>query len=147
MQMEEDDEHEQQQQQEADAEAEVLTEEQEHDEAAEDGDAEEEEESKEPGGDATAAASPAAPLKRPMTAYFLFLAAERPGIIAALDVEDAAQAEAGAAVKSRSKNVALIGKMLGDKWKALTEEEKQVQNTSEREATGLATGPSLRCGR
>ena len=88
------------------------------------------------GAAASAAASSTTPLKRPMTAYFLFLAAERPAIIAQLEAETAAEnaaaiAAAAAAgtepvpVKSKSRNVALIGKMLGDKWKQLTPEEKE----------------------
>lgn len=129
MLMDDEDDHEQLVEEEAEAEAE-----EEHDEAAEgEGGEEGGAEEKEHNGDepATASSSSSTPLKRPMTAYFLFLAAERPAIIAALDAEAAeAQAAAGEgaeAVKSRSKNVAVIGKMLGDKWKTMTDEEKQVR--------------------
>lgn len=128
MQMDDDDEHEQQQQQQEEEE-EAEREEEEHDEAAAEEGAEAE--GADTGDAAAGSSSTTAPLKRPMTAYFLFLAAERPSIVAALDAEAAvAQAAAGEGaepVKSRSKNVALIGKMLGDKWKTLTDEEKQVR--------------------
>lgn len=131
MQMDDEDDHEQlQAEEEAEAEA-VAEAEEEHDEAAEGEGEEGGTEEKEHNGDEPAASSSSAPLKRPMTAYFLFLAAERPAIIAALDAEAAeAQAAAGEGaetVKSRSKNVAVIGKMLGDKWKTMTDEEKQVR--------------------
>ena len=100
--------------------------EEEHDDAGAEG------ESKENGGDeAVGGDSTVTPLKRPMSAYFLFLADARPGVIATLDAESQAEAEAAGAApgepfKSKSKNVALVGKMLGDKWKAMTDEEKEV---------------------
>jgi histone H3/H4 len=95
------------------------------------------------------------PLKKPMTAYFLFLADERPKVTAQLDAESAAEAAAPAegevkeaAVKSKSKNVALVGKLLGERWNALTDEEREVYHARQRALkdaydAAIAANPAL----
>jgi hypothetical protein len=76
-------------------------------------------------GDSSAAAPRT--LKRPMTAYFLFMAAIRPTVMAELDAAAAAEsAESGAEVKTKSRTLAVVGKIVGDRWKAMTDEEKEV---------------------
>lgn len=73
-------------------------------------------------------------LKRPMSAYFLFAAAIRPAIQADLDAEAAKESEeTGREVKSKSRSLATVGKIVGDKWKEMTEEEKEV---SRKKGTG-----------
>jgi histone H3/H4 len=90
------------------------------DHAADDGDGDE----RKSNSDAGTAASKT--LKRPVSAYFLFMSNLRPTLIAELDAAAAsASASSGTEVKSQSKSLAVIGKLAGERWKTLPEDEKE----------------------
>lgn len=69
--------------------------------------------------------APARTLKRPMGAYFLFMTEARPSIIAELDAA-ASSESAGADGPSKKRSLAAVGKLGGERWTKMPEEEKEV---------------------
>lgn len=91
-------------------------------------------------------------LKRPVSAYFLYMSHVRPQLLAELDA--AAQEESAATgkeVKSQSKSLGVVGKMAGERWKALPDEQKEewITKSSALKAAydaAILADPSLKSG-
>lgn len=98
--------------------------------------------------EAASSSSSRTPLKRPPTAYFLFLSEARPIILAEL-ASNQAESDASGGGVSKQPSVAVVGKAIGDRWKSLTDQQRQSYHSraakmKEEYDAAIAKDPSLK---
>lgn len=79
-------------------------------------------------------------LKRPLSAYFLFAQHIRPTLLAELESGEANESAAPASGKNK---LAVVGKLVGERWKTMSDEEKEVISAQTSQAVRARRWPSM----
>jgi len=79
-------------------------------------------------------------LKRPLSAYFLFAQHIRPTLLAELESSEGGESAAPANGKNK---LAVVGKLVGERWKTMSDEEKEVISAQTSQAARARRWPSM----